>query len=389
MRKRFRLCFLAALAVLMCSCSTLDKLNPFSSAPINKNKPAELAKIVPSAELHAVWQAKIGTSGEYVFTPAVAGVSVFVAARDGALARIDEGRQVWRIGAGQVVSGGVGSDGKLVVIGTPKGEVLAFDAATGKEIWKTRVSSEVLSAPLVGDGLVLVRSGDSRIFGFEAADGKKRWVYQHSTPALSLRSHAGLALAGHTLLAGFPGGKLVALSTVNGAALWESAVAMPKGSTELERVADVTSSPVIGGREVCAVAYQGRVACFDLSSGNLLWSREASSSAGLDMDAKSVYVCDEKGGVLAFDRSNGSSLWKQDKLFLRGLSRPLVLGGAPNKYLAVADSQGVVHLLRSEDGGFAARFASDGGEVAADPQLFKEGLVVQTLNGGIYALSVK
>ncbi|MFA7269564.1 MAG: outer membrane protein assembly factor BamB [Sterolibacterium sp.] len=388
MKKLFLPGFLAASAVLLGGCSALDTINPFSSTP-QKIKPAELVKFVPSVELRVVWQASIGGSDEYVFTPAVVGNSVYVAARGGSLARFDDGRQVWRVSAGQVVSGGVGSDGKVVVVGTPKGIVLGFDAATGKEIWKTYVSSEVLAAPAVGDGLVAVRSGDSRIYAFEAADGKRRWVYQRSTPALSLRSQAGMALAGRTVFAGFPGGRLVAISSVNGAALWESAVALPKGATELERVADVTSIPVVGGREICAVAYQGRVACFDLNTGNQIWSREITSSAGLDMDAKAVYVSDDNGAVQAFERSNGSSLWKQDKLFMRGLSRPLALGGSLGKYVAVADSQGVVHLLRSEDGSFSGRFASDGSAVSADLQPSKDGFVMQTRRGSIYALSAK
>lgn len=388
MRKLFLAGLCAAALVVLSSCSTLDKLNPFSGSPV-KNKPAELVKLVPSIELRAAWQANIGGSEEYVFTPAVVGNSFYAAARDGSLARFDDGRQVWRVSVGQVVSGGVGSDGKVVVVGTPKGEVLAFDAASGKEIWRAHVSSEVLAAPALGDGLVAVRSGDARIFGFEAADGKRRWVYQRTTPALSLRSHAGLTLAGRSLLAGFPGGRLVSISTANGAALWESAVALPKGATELERVADVTSIPVVAGKEVCAVAYQGRAACFDLNNGNQLWTREITSSAGLDMDAKAIYVSDDKGAVQAFERSNGASLWKQDKLFMRGLTRPLALGGALSKYIAVADYQGVVHLLRTEDGSFAGRFNSDGSAVLADLQPSKDGFVIQTQKGGIYALSAK
>lgn len=386
MRKSF--VHLAASVVFLSGCSTLDKINPFSSTPA-KVKPAELVKIVPTVELRASWQSSIGDSEEYVFTPAVVGNSLYVAARAGSLARFDDGHQVWRMSSNQVLSGGVGSDGKLVVVGTPKGEVLAFDAATGKEMWKTRVSSEVLAAPAVGDGLVAVRSGDSRIYAFEVVDGKRRWVYQRTTPALSLRSHAGVALAGRNLFAGFPGGRLVAISAANGAALWESAVALPKGATELERIADVTSMPVVSGREVCAVAYQGRVACFDLTNGNQLWAREITSSAGLDVDAKAVYVSDDKGAVQAFERSNGASLWKQDKLFMRGLSRPLALGGALGKYVAVGDNQGVVHLLRSDDGSFAGRFTSDGSAVSADPQPIKDGLVIQTRKGGIYTLSAK
>ena len=371
-------------ALLLGACSTVEKLNPFgSSAP--KIKPTELVTIQPTAELRSVWQASIGSAGEFTFSPAVVGDSVYAAAKDGAVARFDGGRQVWRIAAGQPISGGVGSDGKLVVVGTPKGEVLAFDAATGRETWKARVSSEVLAAPAVADGLAIVRSGDSRIFGFDAVDGKRRWVYQRSTPSLSLRSNVGVLLAGKVTLAGFPGGKLLAIANNNGAAVWEVTVALPRGSTELERVADVTSSPVVSGSTVCAAAFQGRVACFDSNSGNTLWSRDMSSSAGVDMDGRYVYVTDDKGSVHALDRNSGASVWKQDKLANRGLSRPLALGNQ----VAVADYQGVVHLLRREDGAFAARATTDGSAVRAEPVRFGTGLLVQTANGGLYALEAR
>jgi outer membrane protein assembly factor BamB len=370
--------------LMLGACSTVEKLNPFSSsAP--KIKPAELATIQPTAELKSLWQANVGRAGEFTFSPAVVDRSVYAAARDGTLARFDDGRQVWRIAAGQTVSGGVGSDGKLVAVGTPKGEVLAFDAASGREIWKARVSSEVLAAPAVAEGLVIVRSGDSRIFGFDAADGKRRWVYQRSTPTLSLRSNVGVVPAGKVTLAGFPGGKLVAIANNNGAAVWEVTVALPRGATELERVADVTSSPVISGSSVCAAAFQGRVACFDANSGNTLWSRDMSSSAGLDVDNRYVYIADDKGAVHALDRSSGASIWKQDKLSNRGLSRPLALGG----HVAVADYQGVVHLLRREDGAFAARANTDGSAVRSEPVRLGAGLLLQTANGGLHALEAR
>jgi outer membrane protein assembly factor BamB len=377
---------LAAIAALLMAgaCSTVEQLNPFSSST-PKIKPTELATIQPTAELKSLWQVAVGSAGEFSFSPAVVGDSVYAAARDGSVARFDGRRQAWRTAAGQTLSGGVGSDGKLVVVGTPKGEVLAFDAATGRDLWKARVSSEVLAAPAVEDGLVVVRSGDSRIFGFDAVDGKRRWVYQRSTPALSLRSNVGVVMAGRVTLAGFPGGKLLAIANNNGAAVWEVTVALPKGSTELERVADVTSLPVPSGNTVCAAAFQGRVACFDAASGNTLWSRDMSSSAGLDVDSRHVYVTDDKGAVHALDRSSGASIWKQDKLAQRGLTRPLALGS----HVAVADFQGVVHLLRREDGAFAARTTTDGSAVRAEPVRFGQGLMVQTVNGGLYALEVR
>jgi outer membrane protein assembly factor BamB len=89
--------------------------------------------------------------------------------------------------------------------------------------------------------------------------------------------------------------------------------------------------------------------------------------------------------VLAFDRETGSSVWKQDKLSLRSLSRPLALGSR----VVVGDVQGYVHLMRREDGAFAARLATDGSPIAADPQRIPGGFLVQTRNGGVYALAVE
>lgn len=376
------------LATVLAGCSTVgdavDKINPFaSSAP--KVKLPELAPIRPTAELRILWQAGVGGAGEFVFTPAVVGKAVFAAARDGTLVRLEEGRQVWRVGAGQPLSGGVGADGKYVAVGTLKGEVLVFDAESGKALWKARASSEILAAPAVDEGMVVVRSGDARIFAFDAADGRRRWVYQRSTPALTLRTNVGMLLSERVVLAGFPGGKLVAISTTNGAALWEGTVSLPKGATELERVADITSLPATASRLACAAAFQGRVACFDLSAGGSLWTKELSSRAGLDMDERHVYVSDDKGNLHAFDRDTGGSVWKQDKLAMRGLSRPLTLGSR----VVVADSLGVVHLLRREDGAFAARLATDGSAVKADPQRIPGGFLIQTSNGGLYALSAE
>lgn len=377
---------LAALSLGACSTigSAVDAVNPFAkSAP--KIKPAELSPIQPSAELRALWQGSVGGAGEFVFAPAVVGDSVYAAARDGTLARFDGGRQVWRVAAGQPISGGVGADGRLVAVGTAKGEVLVFHAADGKPAWQARASSEVLAAPALSGDLVVVRSGDARIFGFDAADGKRRWVYQRSTPALSLRSPVGVTLTERAIYAGFPGGRLVAIARNNGAAIWEATVALPRGATELERIADVASEPVLEGAAICAAAYQGRVACFDASTGSQIWARELSSIAGLDIGGRHLYVADEKGAVHAFDRDTGASLWKQDKLFMRGLSRPVAVG----RRVAVADFQGVVHLLSGDDGAFAARLTTDGSPVVAPPRRFGDGFIVQTKNGGLHALTIR
>jgi outer membrane protein assembly factor BamB len=383
MRRGLSVAFLLSVLVYaLAGCSTLEDLNPFAdSGP----KMAELQPISTTLAARVAWQQSVGKSGVYSFTPAVLGTTIYAASSSGDLIRIDDGKQTWKISAEQPLSGGVGADESMVVVGSPKGDLLAFSSSDGKLLWKSKTTSEILSPPVLGGGIVIVRSGDNRLAAYDAADGKRKWFFQRPTPALSLRVAARPLIDGKYVFAGFPGGKLIAVSTSNGAAAWDGTVALPKGATELDRVADVTSAPVISGRSVCAVAFQGRVACFDLGNGNIVWARDMSSAAGLDIDSRFLYVTDDKGAVHALDMASGASIWKQDKLSLRKLTAPVARRG----YLAVADVQGVVHFLSREDGSFIARLSTDGSPVVAPLQKLGNGFVVQTSKGGIYAIEAE
>ena len=382
MKRYFRAAFYCAL-VMLAACSSLQKMNPWSSAK-EMPQPVELASIAQSDNfLKTLWHASVGKSEPYVLTPAVVGVSVYVAEAGGDIRRFDNGKEVWRVSTDQEISGGVGCDGKVLVVGTPKGQVLAFDAGSGKAIWKAAAGTEVLSAPAVSAELVIVRGSDSRLLALEVASGKRRWAYQRAAPALTLRSNVGVTLLPNAVAAGLPGGKLVLVTLANGAPIWEATVAQPKGATELERVADITSPPVVAGDNICAAAYQGRVACFAISNGSQLWSRDISSIGGLDAGDKTIYVSAEPGAILAFDSSNGFNLWKQNKLVNRNLSRPLVIGD----HVFVADNLGTVHGLDVKTGAFVAHLAVDSKPISAEPQHFGNGMVVQTVSGDIYALS--
>ena len=83
--------------------------------------------------------------------------------------------------------------------------------------------------------------------------------------------------------------------------------------------------------------------------------------------------------------ASGASLWKQDKLFLRRLTAPVPHRGL----IAVADVQGIVHFLSRDDGSFAARLPTDGSAVVAPLQALGSSLLMQTSNGGIYAIEAQ
>ena len=377
-----------ATAGLVGGCGSIP--NPFDwfgSSPAVK--PVELPPITPTLATGLLWTGNIGAAKGAALTPVLVGANVYVAAEDGTEAKLDAstGGQVWRTALGSKISAGVGSDGKTTVVATLKGEVIALDEA-GREKWKSLASSEVLSAPLVADNVVVVRSHDSRVFGFSAEDGKRLWVYQRANPPLTLRHAAGLAVSrasGGTVFVGFPGGRMAAINIANGNLRWEGTVALPRGSTELERVADVTSSPILLERDVCAVAFQGRIACFDQLSGTQVWSKDASSPSGMGGDARFVFYTDEKAAVLALSRATGASLWKQDKLFYRRLTAPTSSG----RVAVAVDYQGVVHFFSREDGAMVGRATTDGSGSFVAPVALPNGVLVQTQNGGLFAFATQ
>jgi outer membrane protein assembly factor BamB len=379
------LALLIAISIAACSTAPGDYIDRwFGSGPALA--PAELVTIKPGAAVKVVWRGSAGDAEKYVFTPVSRGDAIYTAGAAGQITRFEasSGKMLARFDTKYKLSGGVGSDGRVIVVGTPRGEVLAFDA-TGKPLWQAQLTSEVLSAPQIDQGLVVVRSGDGRIYGLDIATGQRRWLYQRTLPALTVRTSVGVILYRGAVFAGFPGGRLVALTLENGNVGWDVAVALPKGSTELERVADISSSPIIDDRQLCAAAFQGRVACFEIVKGALLWSRDISSISGLAMDARNVYVTDEKSALIAYDKTSGASVWKQDKLYGRNISTPVVAG----RYVAVGDYQGYVHILSRDDGSFVGRIATDGSAIVASPQMAGDNILVQTRSGGVFAIRIE
>lgn len=377
--------FGAGALALLAGCSTLSSLNPFARKAPPLNPPAALVEFKPTLTARTVWSTAVGSATTHAFAPAVANGSVFAASADGSLMRIDaaSGAVVWRIKADSPLTAGVGTDGETVAVAGEKGELLVFDG-NGKFRWKAQASSEILSAPAVGRGMVIVRSLDNHVAAYDAGSGTRRWLVQRSIPSLTLRAAPGIVISGDTAFVALPGGRLSALALGNGGPRWEVAIGDPRGTTELERIADASGTPVIVDDEVCAVAYQGRIGCFDINSGSARWFKEFSSYVGVAANQRFVFAADERGAVNAFARQSGAGAWRNDKLAFRRLTTPASFGRA----VAVGDYQGYVHFLSQEDGSFAARIGTDGSPVLAAPVVAGNNLVVQTQAGAVVALSI-
>ena len=348
-----------------------------------------LPAVTGSAGVITSWQNALGGKQTSSLIPAVANGRVYAAHPSGAVIVADE-KSGASVGRFQVptskgmVSGGVAVSADMIVVGTNKAEVLALDM-NGALLWSSKVSSEVIAPAAITEAMVIVIGGDGVVTALDAKTGTRKWSIQRQLPALTVRSSA-IPVAGRgAVFVGTPQGKLLAIDASNGAIGWEATVATPKGVSELERLVDVVGRPAIDTERICAAAYQGRVACFDLVRGTLLWSRDLSSLTGPLLDAKYVYVSDEKGVAQAFDKITGGTVWKQDVLAGRRATGTALIGD----FLAIQDADGLVHLVDRNSGKIAGRglgeaFASDVGLIASG-----DGALVQTRSGQVASVSAR
>ena len=382
-------CLIASMLLLV-GCSALTKLrldmadSLFGREP--HNAATELKAINATHTVKLDWSTQLGETGPYDYTPALSAGSVYAVNVKGDLAKFNvaNGKQEWRINVGEPISGGVGAGGGLVLVGTNRGNLLAYDVS-GKLVWQSKLSSEVLSVPRYFEGKVIVRSGDNAIYGLDAADGVRKWTYTRVVPALSLRSSAGIVVDGGAVYAGFSGGKMVAIRADNGKLLWDATVAVPRGVTEIERIADITSLPVVSGPVVYAVAYQGRIAAIDRINGKVLWNREISSYRGIAIEGEEIYVSHALGSLYSLDYATGRTFWRQGDLLNRRLTTPLPMNGLT----AVGDLEGYIHFLNRDNGKFASRIKVGSNAVMSlIPSNKPSQLIAATRDGGLYLVSV-
>ena len=344
----------------------------------NADPPSELVDFEASAEIQKLWDVSIGdgVGQQYLkLYPLLLSDRLVVTDRNGTLqaVNLNDGDTIWSVDLDVVISGGVGGNEKYHAVTSRDGEVILLDATDGKVKWKANVSSEVLvPANIVSNNLIL-RTVDGKIIALQLESGVEQWVYKRDVPALSLRGSSRLITEGNKIFAGLDSGRLVALNN-NGNPLFDAAVAIPRGKSELERIIDIDGDAVLRNDVLYIASFQGSVIALDVRKGQLIWRRKLSTFTGVEVAGSALFSSDEHDHVWALDKNNGATIWKMDKLSARSITRPVAMDDA----IVVGDYDGYLHWISQYDGHFLARVEADG-----------SGFIVPPLVSGnrVYALS--
>jgi outer membrane protein assembly factor BamB len=288
---------------------------------------------------------------------------------------------VWRTKTGLPLAAGPAVGSGSVVIGATSGMVVALRAEDGKEQWRVSVGSEVLAAPVIGPKSAFVRTVDGRLLALSLGDGSQTWFAQQSVPRLSLRGTGAPVLDRDLVICGFDNGRMAAYEARDGTQVWDVLLDPPAGRTEVERLSDLNSTVRVVGDDVYVAAYQGRISALARESGQVAWSREFSSYAGLGADLSNVYVAGDAGQLVAFNRANGEERWRRDELRNRDLTAPTPFGGS----VVTGDYDGYLHWFDAETGAPQARVRADSSRITAAPLVVNDLLFVQSDDGDVVA----
>jgi outer membrane protein assembly factor BamB len=365
---------------LMSGCSWMKF---WESDDDNEIKPAELEKFEEEVVVRKLWSRGAGSGQDELHStlkPALSsGGMLYTADGNGRVFAINagSGKIAWSVNLDKPLSGGVGFGAGLVLVGDLDGRVFALDAASGATLWRKRVKSEVIAAPTTNGSTVIVQTFDSRMLGLDAQTGDELWQFNTDAPILTLRGSSSPVMAGDTVVTGFPNGKIIALNADDGGQLWENRIAVPKGRTELERMVDIYGSPVIVGDVVYATSYQGRVAALSRGTGRALWYQDISSYRQPGFGSDQVFVTQDDDEIKALRANSGQVLWTNSLMTYRKMTAPAYVDG----YVAVADSEGYLHVLSARDGHLVGRTRVDGSGVSA-PMLTDGSTLYVFDNGG-------
>lgn len=384
MKKMFRKALLGMLSVgILAGCASEEDTIVMAPLPLVKSQ------FTPQSE----WSASIGDGVGHYFSklsPEYAYEKLFVASRDGVVKALDpkNGKPLWsqnvKQGDTTRLSGGVTAAYGHVYIGSENGDLIALNEATGEVSWRISVVGEILAKPVAENGLVIVNTSNGVLMAFDQDSGEQKWTISTEVPNLTLRGDSTPAAVSGGVFWGTANGRLAAAIVERGQLIWQQPVGTPKGATEIDRLVDVDSSPIVLGGMLYVVGYNGQLIALDLRSGNAVWKRNYSSAIDMATDGSRLFVVTDQDHVVAVDARSGTELWQNEQLEYRLLTAPVIV----NNYLVVGDSQGYLHWLDRTTGEFVAQQMINDSGFAVGPTVLPDGYVITTRNGDVKKLTI-
>lgn len=319
------------------------------------------------------WTASIAGSSLRVrlaAAPVVYGGRLYAVDTNGTVHAFDTatGAKVWEValesrddGSSSVFGGGVSADATRVYATNGVGEVAALNSADGSQIWRVKPAGPLRGAPTLAFGSVYVMTQDNQLISLNQVDGTTAWNQSGSLGQAGVFGVAAPAAGQGTVVAGFSSGELIAYRYENGRNLWSDALARTSISTSVSSLTDIDADPIIDRGRVYAVGEGGRMAAYELVTGQRIWELNIAGISTPVIAGEWLFVLTDDARILCIARATGKVRWstqlqryrkekkKEGQVHWNG---PVLAGGR----LFTVDTLGEIGVVNPSDGSFSVLF---------------------------------
>lgn len=351
--------------------------------------------------LSRIWTAKVtgaNPRARLAASPVMSDGRIYVVDTTARVTAFDAntGAQVWsnaleieKDGKPSRFGGGVSATGTNVFATNGVGDVASLAADTGALVWKKRPAGPLRGAPTLSNGNVYVMTQDNQIYALRQSDGEAQWNEAGPVSASGIFGVGAPAAAQGTIIAGYSSGELAAYRYENGRSLWSDTLSRTAMSTSVSTLTDIDADPVIDRGRVFALGKGGRMASYELVSGQRIWEINIAGISTPVTSGEWVFVMTDEARLLCVARSTGKIRWisklqryKNEKKKKKPISwyGPVLAGGR----LVITNSHGAVWSV-APDEGTATEILDVGNDVSLAPIVANNILYILDDSGRISA----
>ena len=351
--------------------------------------------------LSRIWTAKVtgaNPRARLAASPVMSDGRIYVVDTTARVTAFDAntGAQIWsnaleieKDGKPSRFGGGVSATGTNVFATNGVGDVASLAADTGALVWKKRPAGPLRGAPTLSNGNVYVMTQDNQIYALRQSDGEAQWNEAGPVSASGIFGVGAPAAAQGTIIAGYSSGELAAYRYENGRSLWSDTLSRTAMSTSVSTLTDIDADPVIDRGRVFALGKGGRMASYELVSGQRIWEINIAGISTPVTSGEWVFVMTDEARLLCVARATGKIRWisklqryKNEKKKKKPISwyGPVLAGGR----LVITNSHGAVWSV-APDEGTATEILDVGNDVSLAPIVAKNILYILDDSGRISA----
>ena len=212
-------------------------------------------------------------------------------------------------GKASLFGGGVSASGPMVFATNGVGDVAGLQADTGALVWKKRPAGPLRGSPTLSNGNAYVMTQDNQIYALRQTDGEAQWNEAGPVAVSGIFGVGAPAAAQGTVIAGYSSGELAAYRYENGRSLWTDTLSRTAMSTSVSTLTDIDADPVIDRGRVFALGKGGRMASYELVTGQRIWEINIAGIATPVTAGEWVFVLTDEAKLLCVARSSGKIRW--------------------------------------------------------------------------------